>query len=210
MTPYADMKEIKSRAKSNPAEIFRDKRAWLYLLVCFFYISFQTGITTWLPTYCSKYLGYNFQTAGLMVTLYFLGALGIRFLSPVIYKKISVRSFYIGSLLLSGILFLVFLMLPMPEIASKIMMVVMGLLQGASVPALVILTCEAFPTRTASASSVIVLGISLASLVIPTVMGALMKSSGYLMPMLVITVCLFLSVLILLPIKNIDTEIRVK
>lgn len=202
MTPYADMKEIKSRAKSNPAEIFRDKRAWLYLLVCFCYISFQTGITTWLPTYCSKYLGYTFQNSGFMVTLYFLGALAMRFLSPLIYKKMSVRNFYIGTLLLSGILFLVFLMLPVPEAATKVIIVIMGLLQGASVPALVILCCDTFPTRTASASSVIVLGISLASLIIPTLMGALMKSSGYLLPMLVITALLFLSVLILIPIKK--------
>lgn len=66
------------RAKSNPAEIFREGRAWLFLLSAFMNLAFQTGLTTWLPRYCSATRGYDFTQAGLTVTLYFLGALAIR------------------------------------------------------------------------------------------------------------------------------------
>ena len=205
-TPYRDMAEIRSSSKGNPAQIFRDKRAWLYLLVCFLYLCFQTGLSTWLPTYGQRQLGLSFTDAGRMVTLYFLGALIMRFLSPLIYKKTPVRSFYILTLLLSGLLFIVFLLVPMSVAAAKIIIVVMGMLQGASVPALVILCCDTFPERSASASSIIVLGVSLSSMVIPPAMGALMISTGYVIPMLFITVCLFLSVLVLVPIQAMEPE----
>lgn len=207
-TPYADMTEIRSRAKGDPAEIFHDGRAWLYLLVCFMYVSFQTGISTWLPTYCTQKLGFTFENAGLMVTMYFLGSLIMRFLSPVVFKKFSVRSFYIVSLLASGALFLLFLFLPMSPGTARAMILLLGLLQGASVPALVILCCDAFPERTASASSLFVLAVSLSTMVIPALMGRLIEVSGYLTPMLVITGCLFLSVLALLPIKNMAPKIK--
>lgn len=201
-TPYADMREIRSRAKSNPAEVFRDARAWLYLFACFFFMSFQMGISTWLPSYCTNQLGYDFESAGLMVTLYFAGALAIRFLSPVIYKKISVRNFYIFSIILSVGVFLVFLLVPLPPAAAKAVIVLTGMLQGCSVPALVILCCEAFPERTASASSVIIFGISFATLIAPAVMGQLIRSYGNVLPMLVITVCVLFSVAALAPIER--------
>ena len=48
-----------------------------------------------------------------------------------------------------------------PSLAvQRVLLVLLGLLQGAEVPALVILCCETFPTRTASASSIIVLGVA--------------------------------------------------
>ena len=197
MTPYADMTVIRNRARSNPAEIFRDPKAWLFLLSCFLYLIFQTGITTWLPTYCTEVMEYGFTASGLMVTVYFLGALVMRFLSPLIYKKLGVRRFYMLSLLVSAVVFLVFLLLPMPDAAAVVLIGVVGLLQGASVPSLVILCCDTFPTRTASASSVVVLGVSLAAMVAPPVMGFIMEAFGYLPAMLIITACLIFSVILL-------------
>lgn len=203
-TPYADMSEIRSRAKGNPAEIFRDKRAWLYLITCFLYQTFQTGMTTWFPVYCANRLEYSFESAAFMVTLYFLGALAMRFLSPVVYRKISVRSFYVASLLVSGALFFLFLLLSPSPAVARVIIVVMGLLQGASIPALVILCCETFPERTASASSVIVFASALATLIVPAAIGQLIQSAGYLLPMLIITACLFLSVLTISIVKRSD------
>ena len=82
-TPYADMTAIRRRARANPAEIFRDGRAWIFLLSAFMNLCFQNGVTTWLPRYCSEVRGYGFTAAGLMVTVFFLGALIMRLLSPL-------------------------------------------------------------------------------------------------------------------------------
>ena len=196
-TPYAHLKTLGAKARSNPAEIFREKKAWLFLLSGYLYLCFQTGLTTWLPSYCAQVRGEDFTSAGLNVTAYFLGALVMRFLSPVLYRYLGVSRFYRGSLLTSAVLFLVYLLVPMPELSGKMLLAVIGLLQGASVPSLVILCCDAFPTRTASASSIVVFGVSLAAMTAPTIMGAVMESSGHQTAMLLSTLCLPLAVLAL-------------
>ena len=82
------------------------------------------------------------------------------------------------------------------------LLVLLGLLQGAEVPALVILCCETFPTRTASASSIIVLGVSLSALIAPTVLGRLIEQVGYGIPLWGLTACLPLSAAVLLAIRR--------
>jgi len=196
-TPYADMAAIRARARQNPSEIFREGKAWLYLLTCFFYLIFQTGVTAWLPTFCQETRGYDFTAAGLMVTVYFVGALIIRLLSPVIYRKISVERFLVLSLLLSAAVFLVFLFVPLPLGAGRLVILLLGLLQGAAVPSIVILCCSAFPERTASASSLVVFGVSLAGMAGPALMGYMMERTGYVSAMLLAVASLLLSVVLL-------------
>lgn len=196
-TPYADMNAIRARARQNPAEIFREGRAWLYLLASFLYLIFQTGVTTWLPTFCQQTRQYSFSQAGLTVTAYFLGVLTVRLLSPLIYRKLSVERFHVLSLLLSAGVFLAFLFLPLPPVAGSAVIFVLGLLQGAAVPGIVVLCCGAFPTRTASASSLVVFGVSLAGMAGPALMGHMMERTGYLSAMLLAVGSLLLSVLLL-------------
>ena len=157
-------------------------------------LSFQTGLTTWLPRYCSEVRDIGFTASGLMVTAYFTGALVMRLLSPLAYAKLGVRRFYRGSLLTSAVLYVLFLLLPMPYWAAAGVIGVMGLLQGATVPTLVIICCDAFPERTASASSIIVFGVSLASLVSPVLMGRIMQDSPQ-AAMLSITACTVIAAL---------------
>lgn len=195
-TPYADMEEIRGRARQNPAEIFREGSAWQFLLSGFMNLSFQTGLTTWLPRYCSLVWDYDLTAAGLMVTMYFMGALVMRLLSPFVYRKLGVKRYYQLTLLVSAALYLVFLLLPMPDWCRKAMVFALGLLQGATVPTLVILCCDAFPERTASASSVVVTGVSLASMVSPVVLGKLLTIDPQ-TAMLSITVCTVIAALVL-------------
>ena len=194
-TPYSDMQLMQQRAKDNPAEVFRSPKAWLFLLAGVFYLIFQNGLSSWLPSFCSEQLAFNSGTAGLMLTVYFAGALTMRFLSPLVYRKISVAKFFTLSVLLSAALFaLCFLLTP-----SKPIMFVMiafgGLLQGAAIPALVILCCDAFPQRTASASAIVVLAVSIATFIGPVIMGRMIEGFGFTLPMLTITGCLIVSVL---------------
>lgn len=196
-TPYADMTAIRRRARANPAEIFRDGRAWIFLLSAFMNLCFQNGVTTWLPRYCSEVRGYGFTAAGLMVTVFFLGALIMRLLSPLVYTKIAPRYFYRGALLSSAALFLVFLLVPMPDWAAAAITGVMGLLQGATVPTLVIICCDVFPERTASATSIVVFGVSLASMTSPAAMGAVIASAGAQAAMLSVTACTVVAALAL-------------
>lgn len=173
-TPYADMSEIRARARRNPAEIFKEGSAWLFLLSGFMNLSFQTGLTTWLPRYCGLVWGYDATSAALMVTAFFTGALIMRLATPLAYAKVGVRRFYQLSLLVSAAVYLVFLLAPLPDVLRTLLAGLIGLLQGATVPTLVILCCDAFPQRSASASSIIVFGVSLASMLSPVVLGKLL------------------------------------
>ena len=193
-TPYRDMSALRRQSRGNPAEVFKDGRAWLFLAAGFLYLCFQTGLSAWLPQYAMNRLSFSYDSSARMVTFYFLGALIMRLVSPMIYKKISVRNFYVLTISLSTVLYAFFLFLPMGETAAKIIIFCMGLLQGASVPAMVILCSDAFPGRSASASSVIVLSVSLASLIGPSVMGSVIKSGGYVWSMVMILICLPLSI----------------
>lgn len=196
-TPYADMSEIRNRARQNPAEIFQDGRAWVFLLSAFMNLCFQNGMTTWLPRYCSEVRGYDFAASGMMVTVFFLGALVMRLISPLVYAKMEPRRFYRATLLSSAVLFLVFLLLPIQDWAASLIMCILGFLQGATVPTLVIICCDAFPQRTASATSIVVFGISLASMTAPAAMGAIMSAAGAQTAMLCITVCTVIAALAL-------------
>lgn len=197
-TPYRDMQAVRKQARGNPAEVFADVRAWLFLGAGFLYLCFQTGIAAWLPQYCINRLNYTYDSSATICTFYFLGALIMRLVSPLIYKKISVRNFFAMTIGVSTVLFLAFLLLPCPPVATKIIIFVMGLLQGASIPALVILCSDAFPGRSASASSVITLSVSLAALVAPSVMGSIIKNGHYLGSMVLILAGLPLSIVLLL------------
>lgn len=197
-TPYRDMTALKQRAMGNPAEVFKDGRAWLILLSCFLYLCFQTGISAWMPQYAMRELRFSYSDAALLSTLYFLGALVMRLISPFIYKKLSVQTFFVVTVSASAALFVVFLLTSGSLWMARGLILAIGFLQGASVPSLVILCCDLFPERSASASSVIVLSVSLAALIAPSVMGAVINASGYLTALILILVCLILSVPVLL------------
>ena len=192
-TPYADMHEMRQRAKENPAEVFKKSKAWIFLLAGVFYLIFQNGLSSWLPSFCSEQLLFDSKTSGLVLSAYFAGAMIMRLLSPLIYKKISVASFYILSISISAAVFaLCFLLAPSTPI-MMLLVVPGGLLQGAAVPALVILCCDAFPERTASASAIVVLAVSISGFIGPVAMGYMIEKFGFIVAMLASTACLLIS-----------------
>ena len=203
LSPYKDIAKLKGKSFGNPAEVFADGRAWLFLGAGFLYLCFQTGLSAWLPQYCMNRLNFSFDNSATICTFYFLGALIMRLISPMIYKKISVRNFFILTIAASAALFLAFLLIPCSPLVTKILIFVMGLLQGASVPALVILCSDTFPDRSASASSIVELSVSFAALIAPSVMGSIIKTGQHLWAMVLILVCLPLSIpLLLLATRN--------
>ncbi|MCF0141896.1 MAG: MFS transporter [Parasporobacterium sp.] len=203
-TPYADMTAIRARATANPAEVFKDIRSWLFLLAGLFYLFFQTGMTSWLPNYCADRFQVTATDAASVLSMYFLGALAMRFLSPVIYKIMKVSTFYMITLAVSCCVFAAILFLPVNLTWVRILIVVVGLMQGSSIPSLVILCSDTFPGRSASASSVIMLSIALGALICPTAMGAIINSSGFLAAMLAITACLPVSIILIIVINRIS------
>ena len=197
-TPYADMTEMKKRVSENPAEIFKTKTAWLFLLAGFVYFIFQIGIASWFPTYGHQELGIDYSLSGLMSTAFFGGALVIRFLLPLVLKKLPPEKYYVRCGLIAGACMIAAFLIDIVPIVIALS-VVGGFLQGGLVVTLVMMCCDAFPTRTASASAIVVFAVNAGSLVGPFVMGKIAETMGsFRVPMLIITGCLILSSLIIL------------
>lgn len=195
-TPYTNLHKIRSRVSENPAEIFKSKKAWLLLIACGLYFSFQSGLSIWMPTYFLKEKGFSYQMSGLMATVFFMGALVMRFLSPVVFKRLSVNKFYILSGILSTVCMAAAFMIGYAPVTT-VLVFAGGFFQGALVVALVIISCNEFPNRTASASAITVIAFNLAAMVVPLIIGAMAESLGFSFPMLILLVCLVCSVLII-------------
>ena len=202
-TPYANLQEVRSRVSENPAEIFKSKKAWFLLLACGLYFSFQVGLSIWMPTYFLKEKGFSYQLSGLVSTIFFMGALAMRFLSPILFKRISVDKFYILTGLLSAVCMVGAFMISTVSVITALVFAG-GFFQGALVVALVIISCNEFPTRTASASAITVIAFNLAAMVVPLIIGAMAESRGFSIPMLILIACLLFSVFIVFLVKRID------
>ena len=103
----------------------------------------------------------------------------------------------------STVLFTILLLMGnLPYAGIIVLMLLIGLCHGAVVPGLVIIAQDAFPGRSASASSVIVFGISIASLSLPVSLGAVIEGIGYLPAIAIYSAGPILSALVLLIINR--------
>ncbi len=197
-TPYAHMDEMKKRASENPAEIFKTTTAWVFLIAGILYFTFQIGIASWLPTYCIESAGIGFETAGVLLTAFFGGALVMRFSGALILKKISPKALFsvfgiIAALLMAGALFVT------ENVALMTALIVAsGFMQGSNVVTLVIMCCETFPKRTASASAIVVIAVNAASLTAPLWMGAMAEKTGFRIPLLIGCACLAIAAVMII------------
>ena len=182
-TPYADMASVRNRVSENPAEIFKTKYSWLFLIAGTLYFSFQVGLVNWLPTYCQE-IGMDFDTSGAVLTAFFIGSLLMRFSGPVILKKISARTAYmlfsvIAALLITAALFME------SDSAMIALIAIGGFMQGLCVALLVLMCTGAYPHRVASASSLPFIAANIAIMVAPLLMGALAEHIGFRIPLLI-------------------------
>jgi len=190
-TPYVDMESMKIRVTENPAEIFKTKTAWFFIVVAFLYFSFQMGVTMWLPTFTIQHTGADYSTAGLSLTMFFAGNLVMRFMGPIFLRLLSPRMLYsifgvIAGVVMVGALFSENIVLMFVLIAAA------GFFQGSSVVAFMLMCIDAFPGRTASASAITSLCVGAANLTAPFWMGAMSAvTDGFLVPLVIICGCLF-------------------
>lgn len=197
-TPYTDMKAVRARVTENPAEIFREKKAWMILAVCLMYFCFMYGLSVWMPTFFMQEKAFGHSMSGWMSTVFFFGALLMRFVSPVIFRRIQAAKFYIVSGILSAVCMAAAFMTD-PSLTALIAILVFagGFLQGAHVIALVMISCNEFPDRTASASAITVLAFNLAAMVMPALIGSIAEKTGFMIPMYILTLCMLCSVLLI-------------
>ncbi len=201
-TPYEDAAVLKSHSKQNPAEIFKDPKAWLFTLMTLSYMCLHTGITSWLPRFFLVERAMDLSQGNLTITMYFLGILVIRLVSPTIYKKLSIQKFHYISMIVYMVIILLVIFIKMPFVLICILIFIIGLCCGAVLPGFVLLSTDVFPERSASASSTIIFGIVIGSLILPVGLGALIEGIGYLAAIAIFSVGPLISAGILLIIEK--------
>ena len=196
-TPYTNMEAMKKRVTENPAEIFKTKKAWFFLIVGILYFTFQVGILIWMPTFAIQNKSVDFETGSMLLTAFFGGSLVMRFMGPLFLRRFTLRQFYAYFGLASAILMAAALFVN--NIPLMIVLVaVSGFLQGSIVATLVLMLAEAFPERTASAASVYALSANIGFLSGPLWMGALSEYTGFLIPMVLICIAFLISAALIL------------
>ena len=178
----------------NPAEIFREGRAWLFLLSFVLNFMLLSGVSVWLVTYAQSALSLDYDTASLMLTLFFGGALVMRFVSPLIFRVLPVRRYVVWMPVLAAVTLglgfaignvtLLYVLLPLG-----------GFFQGGLIGAMVLISCESFPERSASAAALSSFAVGVSTLATPALMGAVAERFGFTLPMLAISACMLLSAL---------------
>ena len=175
-TPYAKLN--KSNSKSDPFEIFRSKKAWIIIALSFCYFSFEAGYCNWLPTYARDVLGMSFKTAGTLMTIVFFSSLIMKFFASYIFRKTSIRWAFIISCSLSSVLAAACFIIRDAKLAF-VLMPLSVLFSGVASPGLILTSCRVFPKRTASASSAVLMSISISSIILPYIMGLIAENIGF-------------------------------
>ena len=191
-TPYINMDAMKARVVENPAEVFKTGKAWYFLITGILYFTFQTGTVVWLPTFVITNTGATFETGGMMLTALFAGMLIMRFLCPLILKKISARNVYIIFGWVSAAMMLALLFVNNIPL-MLVLVVACGFFQGSHAASLVLMCCDAFPERTASASAIYTIAGGIASITAPLWMGIVAEYTGFLFPLILISIAMLVS-----------------
>ena len=191
-TPYINMESMKKRAVENPAEIFKDRKSWYFMVVGVLYFNFQLGAAMWLSTYAIKEVGVSFSIGGMMLSAFFAGALPMRFLGPLFLRRFSPQFIFSVFGGVAAALMLAALSTNIVP-AMFVLFAASGFMQGASVPMYILLCTEAFPGRSASAASLGSISGGIATLTAPLWMGGLSEYTGFRIPIILICCCLFVS-----------------
>ena len=182
-TPYIDMESRRKQASQNPGEIFKTKIAWVFLVVGVLYFNFMFAIAVWLPSFAIQSKGVDFHTAEIMVTAFFAGMLPMRFLGPFLFKKLSPQFIFCVFGCASALCMLAALFTTNTA-AIFVLVFFCGFLQGFSVPLFVVMCTNAFPGRTASASSLLAISGGTGSLLAPLWVGVISAYTGFLTPLI--------------------------
>lgn len=179
-------------AVHNPGSIFKYPAAWVMLAAGILYFSFQRGLMTWYPSYLIDSANVSFTDSGWALTLFFMGSLGCRIVSPFLFNRFSILKMTIFMTVLCGVFMIASVAVaPASLLLAEVFGVAGGVMQGAFVAAYVFLFCEMFPGKSASATSVVMIAINIGGITAPLWMGSMAESIGFALPLYILFIMLF-------------------
>lgn len=192
-TPYKKKAEVKQSAPAKAGEIFKYKTTIVLLIAGALYYSFQKGVQSWLAAYIQQ-TGASFELSANVLTMFFVGSLAMRIVSPWLFNKFDIKRMCIVFMLISaGFMVAALLCTNMALIITFV--ILSGAFQGVFSAAFAYIACDIFRTKTGSANSVVLIAISIGSMSAPLWMGAMADVMGFMVPLYIICGMLCLSTL---------------
>jgi fucose permease len=180
--PKIDLKKMADSARQNPAEIFRSWKSWMILASCSMFTCFFTSAIAWYPTFFAQERGMNTEEAALMLTLFYVGMLVMRVISPFLLRKIRPQRIYVLFNIFSISCMLIAMNTPSVSMAA-VFTVIGGAFLSLNVICVIMIATMLFPTRKASASSLAVFSYNIGGMVAPALVGAMAESMGLQTPL---------------------------
>ncbi|MEA5002098.1 MAG: MFS transporter [Christensenella sp.] len=184
-TPFlhgVDLKSMASSAKQNPGEIFRSWKSWTVMLACSLFCAFNTTIIAWYPTFFSLDRGMDAEGAALVLTLFYLGILVMRIISPLVFKKIQPQKVFVYFSIIS-IVFMLIAINTQSIPAAMVLSALGGAFSSLNIVCVIMIATELFPTRKASATSLAVFSYNIGGMIAPFAVGVAAETVGLQLPL---------------------------
>lgn len=187
LLPKINFNKMAQAAKKDPAAIFRSKKTWVMLSSHTLFNCLFMGVISWLPTFFQISHGMSTDGGALMLTLFYVGNLGMRIISPPILKKLPPHSIYTAFTIIGAAC-----MIGAFNVSSSVLAVILTIAGGAflslDVVCLIMIATAFFPQRKASASSLAVFAFNIGGFVAPAAVGFIAQTYGYAFPLTIMAV----------------------
>jgi fucose permease len=202
--------KVQGEANHSGQEFFKDilhllldKRLfWLALFNCIF-MSYQSGVVSWIAVYLQNGLGRDSALSSAALTLFWTGIMIGRFTEPLITKKIPSEKFLNISLLISATGYTAVFALRDSTLIIA-MLVIAGILLGAVYPSVIAIACRWFPDK----SGTVTTSLGVFSYIIGTIMafliGGLMDRVGYNIGIMVLPALILFSFFLFMKVSKIS------
>lgn len=164
--------------QSSFKDVLTSKYMWLLCLIMFLYSGHQNGVSVWLPMYMETGLNASPALSSTGLSIFWLGIiagrLGASFLQENVQGKklIGIGSFIGGILLGMGIM-----------LKNPILLIVFsgfaGFLTGAIIPMIVAMACDRHSKNSGTASSMIFISGTVASMLFPPSIGKIAEAFSF-------------------------------
>ncbi len=183
--PYlhaVDLKSMAASAKQNPGEVFRSWKSWVIMLASSLFCAFNTAIIAWYPAFFSLYRDMSAEGAALMLTLFYVGILLMRLVSPFILKRLQPQRVFVYFSFVSVALMLI--AINTQSIAAAMVFTTLGgAFLSLNTVCTIMIATKLFPTRKASATSLAVFSYNIGGMIAPFTVGVAAETLGLQLPL---------------------------
>ena len=175
--------------KLQIGKLLSERRVRMLMLSLFFYCGHQIGISSWIPLFMEREFGVSAGTAGIGVSVFWLGLIAGRLACSWLTGFVDVKKLLAGGLIIATAGFAAGILIHSPA-AVITGCAIAGLFAGAAIPLCLILTYDSYALLQGTASMLMFVSISAGQLLYPWLMGIAAEHAGLMASMMIDIFCM--------------------